>query len=324
MSRSGFLMPLDQRLPRLHVRLGLRQVQVLQDDVVEALVAEAERHFVDRLDVPGRDDGLFRHVAEERDLLLDVGRQLAVGAAEQDVRLDADRPQVADAVLGRLRLQLAGRADERHQRQVDVERVLAAEVLPQLADGLEERLALDVAHGAADLDDDDVDVLGDAEDALLDLVGDVGNDLDGAPEVVAAPLLLDDRQVDPARRPVVVARGPRVGEALVVPQVQVGLGPVVGDVDLAVLVRAHRAGVDVDVGVELLERDPVAVPLEQAADRRRRQPLAERRHHAAGDEDVLHGVLFASLHVTTHGSRPSAARRRTRSRSSGVSTETEV
>ena len=66
--------------------------------------------------------------------------------------------QVADAVLRRLGLQLAGGADERHQRQVDVERVLAADVLPQLADRLEERQALDVADRAADLDEDDVDV----------------------------------------------------------------------------------------------------------------------------------------------------------------------
>ena len=46
-------MPLDQRLPRLQVRLGRRQVQVLQDDVVEALVGEAQRHLVDRRRRPG-------------------------------------------------------------------------------------------------------------------------------------------------------------------------------------------------------------------------------------------------------------------------------
>ena len=81
-----------------------------------------------------------------------------IGAAEQDVRLDADRAQLAHAVLRGLGLELAGRADERHQREVDVERVLAADVLPELADGLEERQALDVADRAADLDDHDVDV----------------------------------------------------------------------------------------------------------------------------------------------------------------------
>ena len=37
-------------------------------------------------------------------------------------------------------------------------RVLAADVLAELADGLEERQALDVADRAADLDEHDVDV----------------------------------------------------------------------------------------------------------------------------------------------------------------------
>jgi len=40
--------------------------------------------------------------------------------------------------------------------------------------------------------------------ARLDLVGDVGNDLDGAAEVVAPALLLDHRAVDLARGDVVV------------------------------------------------------------------------------------------------------------------------
>ena len=153
-------------------------------------------------------------------------------------------------------------------------------------------------------------------DRVLDLVGDVRDDLHGAPEVVAAPLLLDHRQVDLAGRPVVVARRHLVGEALVVPEVEVGLRAVVGDVDLAVLVRAHRPRVDVDVGVELLERDLVAVALEQRADRGRRQALAERGNHAAGDEDVLDGPLLGLWHlhavsqVATRGREQRAARAR--------------
>ena len=47
--------------------------------------------------------------------------------------------------------------DERHERDVDAERVLRARLDLQLADGLEERQRLDVADGAADLDDGDVD-----------------------------------------------------------------------------------------------------------------------------------------------------------------------
>ena len=171
-------------------------------------------------------------------------------------------------------------------------RVLAADVLAELADRFEERQALDVADRAADLDEHDVDVAADRADAVLDLVGDVRNHLHGPAEVVAAPFLLDDRQVDLAGRPVVVARRRHAGEPLVVAEVEVGLGAVVGDVDLAVLVRAHRARIDVDVRVELLQRDLVAVALEQRADRGGRQALAERRHHAAGHEDVFRRTRF--------------------------------
>jgi hypothetical protein len=69
-------------------------------------------------------------------------------------------------VLRGLRLLLARRPDERHERHVHVEDVLAADVLAELPDRLEEREDLDVADGAADLGDHDVDVVvGEAEDA---------------------------------------------------------------------------------------------------------------------------------------------------------------
>ena len=47
-----------------------------------------------------------------------------------------------------------------HQRDVQEEAVVAADVVAHLAGGLEERQRLDVADGAADLGDDDVDVRG--------------------------------------------------------------------------------------------------------------------------------------------------------------------
>ena len=108
---------------------------------------------------------------------------------------------------------------------------------------------------AADLGDDEVDVagLGDQRDPLLDLVGDVRHDLHGAAEVVAAALAADHRVVDPAGGDVRRAARVGVGEALVVAEVEIGLGAVLGDEHLAVLVGRHRARVDVDVGVELLQ-----------------------------------------------------------------------
>ena len=78
-----------------------------------------------------------------------------------------------------------------------------------------------------------------------------------------------------------------VDEPLVVAEVEVGLAAVVGDEHLAVLEGVHRPGVDVDVGVELLHRDPQAPALEQSTERRGREALPERARHPTGDEDVL-------------------------------------
>ena len=85
-------------------------------------------------------------------------RELALGAAEQHVGLDADAAQLVDRVLRRLGLQLARVADVRHEREVDEHAVAPADVDRELADRLEERQRLDVADRAADLGDDDVDV----------------------------------------------------------------------------------------------------------------------------------------------------------------------
>ena len=123
-----------------------------------------------------------------------------VAAADDDVGLDAPAAQLGDRVLGRLGLLLARRRQVGHQGEVDVAHVVPADVPAELPDGLDERDDLDVADRAADLDDDHVDVLvGQPLDAVLDLVGDVGDDLDGLAQVVAPALLGDDRRVDATR-----------------------------------------------------------------------------------------------------------------------------
>src|SRR4030066_308701 len=65
-------------------------------------------------------------------------------------------------------------------------------------------------------------------DAALDLVGDMRDDLHGRPEIVATPFLLDDVRVDAAGGEIVALRHPGADEALVVAQIEVGLGAVFG------------------------------------------------------------------------------------------------
>src|SRR3546814_6090270 len=106
-------------------------------------------------------------------------------------------------VLRRLGLQLAGRGDVGDQRDVEEQAALAAELVTELADRLQEGQPLDVADGAADLADDEVLVGEVRAHEGLDGVGDVGDDLHGGAEIVAAPLARQDLRVDLSRGHVV-------------------------------------------------------------------------------------------------------------------------
>ena len=75
-----------------------------------------------------------------------------------------------------------------------------------------------------------------------------------------------------------------MGEAFVVAKVEIGFGPVVGHVNFAVLVGAHGARIDVDVGVEFLEPHAQAAAFEEHPDRCARQTLTKRTDNAAGNE----------------------------------------
>ncbi len=240
-----------------------------------------------------------------RAILRFTGSHHAVRAQHDRVGLDADGPQRRHGVLRGLRLELARRADVRHERHVEEEDVVPAELVAHLAGRLEEGLRLDVADGAADLGDDDVDVLtGLGAHARLDLVGDVRDDLDRVAEVLAAPLARDHLGVDLAGRDVRGGFEVDVEEALVVADVEVRLGAVLGDEHLAVLERVHRPGVDVEVRVELLHGDAQAARAEQTTEAGRREALAERGGDAAGDEDVRGAVLGTSARGVEAGGGP--------------------
>src|SRR5207245_10969950 len=99
-------------------------------------------------------------------------------------------------------------------------------------------------------------------DGVLDLFSDVPDHLHGRAEEVALALLAEDGVPDRARAVTRAAQEVLVDEALVVADVEVGLGPVLGDEYLAVLERRHRPRVDVEVRIELLELDAQAARLE--------------------------------------------------------------
>ncbi len=276
----------DDLLPAPEIGLGLGDAEMAADLAVEALQVIGVRHVIDGVDVERGNDAAVADIAEERDLLALAFRDRPVGAAEQDVRLDAEAEQLLHRMLRRLGLQLAGRRDVGHQGQMHEHRALAAELVAELADRLEEGQALDVADGAADLAQHEI--LAAVEiglDELLDRVGDVRDDLHRGAEIFAAALAADHRRIDPAGGDAVAAPRRDAGVALVMAEIEVGLGAVIGDVDLAMLVGAHRPGIDIEIGIELAQPHREAARLQQRAERRRRKTFAKGGNHAAGNED---------------------------------------
>ena len=99
--------------------------------------------------------------------------------------------------------------------------------------------------------------------------------LNGFAQIVAAALFFQHGGVDAARADRIRVAGGHAGEAFIVAKVQIGLGAIVGHENLAVLKRAHRAGVDVQIRVKLAQTDRVAARLQQRPQCGRGQTLAQ-------------------------------------------------
>ena len=262
--------------PPLEIGGGGLEFEPLQHHLVQTLTVQLQGHLVDGFLVVGFHHGVRMHVGEERDLAANALIQRALGAAHHDIRRNADLHELAHRVLGRFGLQLAGRRQEGHQGEVDHRDVRASHLQAELPDGLQEGQALDVADGPSDLGDDDVVLGRQAADGVLDLVGDMRDDLHGRAQVVAPALLVDHGLVDAARGDVVGLRQRLVDEALVVAQVQVGFGAVVGHEHLPVLEGGQGARIDVDVGVEFLDGHPEPAGLQDVSEGRRGDALPQR------------------------------------------------
>ena len=171
-------------------------------------------------------------------------------AQDDDVGLDSLLLQVFHRVLCRLGFQFLRRSQIGYISQVNTAAV-SAQLPFELAHRLYIRQALNVAHRAANLRDDEVVVtrLPEQLNLMFYLVGDMGHHLHGLAQVIASALFLDDILVDTPRSDIVRAMGAHIQEALVVPQVQVRLVPVFRYVAFPMLIRVERTRVHVNVRV---------------------------------------------------------------------------
>ena len=125
----------------------------------------------------------------------------------------------------------------------------------------------------------------------------MGDDLDSLAQVGTLALFVQHIPVDLAGSQVGVFVQVFIGKTLVMAQVQVGLGAVVSHKDLAVLQRAHRAGVHVDIRVQFLACHFQAAGLQQAAQAGGGNALAQPGNDAAGNKNILRCHDTSSLYT---------------------------
>jgi hypothetical protein len=58
-------------------------------------------------------------------------------------------------------------------------------------------------------------------------------------------------------------------------KVEIGLGPVISDEAFAMLIGAHRARIDIQIGVEFAKANRVTSGLKESTQSRRRKPFAQ-------------------------------------------------
>jgi len=210
-------------------------------------------------------------------------------------------------MLSRFGFDLTRRGDVRHQREVDEHRPVSAEVETNLANGLEERLAFDIAHRAANLYNHDIPVFTHQQDAPLDFIGDVGDHLHRAAQIVAAALLSQNLGVHRAGGEVVRPGHGVAGETLIVTEIKIGFGTIHGHEHLAVLKRAHRPRIHVEIGVHLQDVHFEISGVQKCGKRRRENALAQRGNNTASYKNIArHGTEKGHL-----GSRETASLRGT-------------
>src|SRR5687767_481424 len=82
-------------------------------------------------------------------------------------------------------------------------------------------------------------------------------------------------------------------------EVEIGFSAIVQDINFPMLEGAHRAGIDIEVGIEFLERDFEAAHFEQGAERRSREAFAQRTHHTTRHEYIFHALLLRFSRFST-------------------------
>ena len=252
------IQPVEESLEIGKVRLRkVIDMEMAQYHFIKTLAFHVQRNLIDGRSIDGLDHMARLHVTEQCHFSPDFRSKFLFCTAYDDVRMHTGLLKHLYGVLCRLGLQLLGSTEIRNECQMDAGEVFLRKFPLKLTDRLQERLRLHVTYSSTHLGDDDIEFAGLAEQkhTPLDFISDMRDDLYGLSEISAFTLLIDNGIINFTGSNVVRLGHVNAKEALVMSQVQVGLGSVIRHVALAMLVRVQCSRVNVDVRIEFLNGD---------------------------------------------------------------------
>ena len=251
------LMPdsLNQLFPLFKFRLRRTDAQFTADNVREIGLFKHQRRFIKHGQRQILNHTIRFHIAETGNLSENAFiRDFLVYAQNDQIRRYAQSLKLFDRMLCGFGFMLAGRLEIRYEGHMNVQCVLLANLQANLPDRLDKRLTLHIANGSANLRNHHICIrlVAYAVDESLDFIGNVRNRLNRIAQIAALTLARNHIGIDFARRQVGILIQVFVDKTLVMTQIQIGFCTVFCDIHLAMLIRAHGSGINIDIGIQFL------------------------------------------------------------------------
>ena len=215
---------------------------------------QIQRQLINIIGIKLLDNRLTVNITEQRNLVDSTLIQLNIAAADNNVRLNTQAAQSFYAVLYRLGFDLTGQIKIRHQRHMDEQRVMAAQITAHLTNCLNKGQRFNITHHAADLHDDHIKIMGSQiiGDGAFDLIGNVRNNLYGIAAEVAGAFPVQNTAVNATQSGAGITREADIHKTLIMAHGQVGFHTVVGHKNLAVLIRIHQPVIGIKISIQAL------------------------------------------------------------------------
>ncbi len=270
---------LDSQLPAYH----LRKVRPLQH----------QGRFVQVRQSDVFNDTILLHITKQGNFAKNTLLQRLVTAKHNNVRIDPHPLQLLHGMLSGLGFVFIGAPQEGHQCHMNEQAVLPSRLQGNLPHRLYKGLGFNITDGAPDFGDYHVRLclFSHTVDEILDLIGDMGNNLYGGSQILAPAFLVQHVPIYLSCGKVRKLIQIFVDKTLIMPQIQICLRAVLGHIHLPVLIRTHGAGIHIDIRIQLLSRHLQPSCLQQPPQGRRRDPLSQPRHNASRDKNILMHTL---------------------------------